>query len=361
MRRRDELDQRIHVRLGGLRSPLLPLYLYAAGLGALGIAWASYAGIVSINWNETDFQRAMNAIGSWRYRGFAGGFGCAIAAVAVLLPTMVVFVLFRNEVNRDVAKAGEAAAAGATSSGGGGIATTAYSGGLPPARVKEPYYPTDSADLGVPTTQYSSSSASYGGDSHGPAYEVPPSAHQYQFGGSNVNDSAFQQQQASSSFDGDLQGRKSRRSSNSDRSRSNAALISVGVSGTHVAAPAPDAFSTAAATAKPDLASPKQHAQQHKAEVGVTSPIKQWYVQRYLAAARSPPPLPVAQSRLPASGHSGSSASASGGSTASPPHSGGSSSTSGSDEKPSYAAVVASGGGSDNSADADEVVPHAVV
>ena len=104
MRRRDELDQRIHVRLGGLKSPLLPLILYACAMFCAVIAWTSYIGIIQSNFNAADFQRAMLAAGPWRYSRYGEGFGLAILATLTLLPTMLVFTLFRNEVNKDVAK-----------------------------------------------------------------------------------------------------------------------------------------------------------------------------------------------------------------------------------------------------------------
>ena len=127
MRRRDELDARIHVRLGALKSPLVPLYAYAAAFGCLGISWATYVAVFQRTFNAVDFQRVMSAVGTWRYRGFYAGFCCTLVAFALLLPAMALLVLHKDEVNRDVARAMNEGGQAVTSTSG--IASGAYSDG----------------------------------------------------------------------------------------------------------------------------------------------------------------------------------------------------------------------------------------
>lgn len=88
MRRRDELDVRIHPRLGVLKSWLLPVVCYAAGMLTLLIAWASYVGVLETSFNGPNFQRAMIAAGNWDYRRLVvvQGFGGRLTRAPLVLP-----------------------------------------------------------------------------------------------------------------------------------------------------------------------------------------------------------------------------------------------------------------------------------
>ena len=102
LRRQDELDE-IHVRLGFLRSWLVPTTMYGLVVIFTIATWAEYYGDVKRNVDTAILQQAGLALGNIQYARFGAGPALAVVSTVLATGAAVLVAVFRDEQDRGVA------------------------------------------------------------------------------------------------------------------------------------------------------------------------------------------------------------------------------------------------------------------